>query len=53
MMELPLSFPHEEAVRIIRDGRGRHFDPDITDAFLTLSETFRDIARRFADEHTV
>lgn len=47
------AFPHEEAVRIIRDGRGRHFDPDITDAFLTLSETFRDIARRFADEHTV
>ena len=37
------------AVEIIRDGRGSHFDPDMVDAFLVLSEEFRRIAQRFAD----
>lgn len=40
---------HEQAVEIIRAGRGSHFDPDITDAFLVIRETFRAIAQRFAD----
>ncbi|PJI97545.1 putative two-component system response regulator [Acidovorax sp. 69] len=43
------SYSHEQAVEIIRDGRGSHFDPDMVDAFLTLSEEFRNIAQRFAD----
>ena len=43
------AYSHEVAVGIIREGRGRHFDPDLVDAFLELSETFRGIARRFAD----
>ncbi|MDH4419516.1 two-component system response regulator [Acidovorax sp. HMWF029] len=43
------AFPHEQAVEIIRDGRGSHFDPDMVDAFLVLSEEFRRIAQRFAD----
>jgi len=43
------AFPHEQAVEIIRDGRGSHFDPDMVDAFLALSEEFRRIAQRFAD----
>ena len=43
------AFPHEVAVEIIRDGRGSHFDPDMVDAFLALSEEFRNIAQRFAD----
>lgn len=34
---------------IIRDGRGSHFDPDMVDAFLSLSEEFRRIAQQFAD----
>ena len=38
-------------MEIIRDGRGSHFDPDMVDAFLVLSEEFRGIAQRFADEH--
>lgn len=42
-------FPHEMAVGIIRAGRGRHFDPDVVDAFLRLESQFRAIADRFAD----
>jgi putative two-component system response regulator len=41
--------PHEEAVRIITEGRGRHFDPDVVDAFLELQSVFRNIALTFAD----
>ena len=40
---------HEEAVRIIVKDKGTHFDPDIVDAFLTVSEEFRIIAREYAD----
>jgi len=42
-------FPHEEAVEIIRKGRGSHFDPDVVDAFLAQDESFQLIARRFSD----
>ena len=41
--------PHEQAVEIIRQGRGTHFDPDICDAFLDCLEQFQTIAERFAD----
>ncbi|MFN3436188.1 MAG: two-component system response regulator [Acidovorax sp.] len=47
------AFSHETAVEIIRDGRGSHFDPDMVDAFLVLSEEFRAIAQRFADSAPV
>ncbi|WP_374334408.1 HD-GYP domain-containing protein [Leeia sp.] len=43
-------FPHEEAVRILREGRARHFDPDILDAFLQIEAEFREIAERYRDE---
>lgn len=42
-------FPHTEAVEIITDGRGTHFDPDMVDAFLELAETFREIAHEYAE----
>ena len=42
-------FPHEKAVEIIREGRDRHFDPIITDAFLEHHKEFRAIAVRFTD----
>lgn len=42
--------PHEKAVEIIVEGRGSHFDPDIADAFFVLSEEFRSIAARYADD---
>jgi len=41
--------PHAEAVAIIREGRGNHFDPDLVDAFLSIHETFRNIALTYAD----
>ena len=40
---------HEKAVAIIKEGRGSHFDPDVADAFMALTENFRDIAGRYAD----
>ena len=44
---------HEEAVRIIREGRGNHFDPDIVDAFLEITDEFQAIAAQFADTSEV
>ena len=41
-------YPHEEAVRIMSEKRGTHFDPDVVDAFLKEGEEFRQIAVRFA-----
>jgi putative two-component system response regulator len=43
----PLSM--EKAVRIISEGRGSHFDPDIVDVFLALQDEFERIAQRYAD----
>jgi putative two-component system response regulator len=40
---------HEAAVAIITEGRGKHFDPDMVDAFLELQTDFIDIAKRYAD----
>jgi putative two-component system response regulator len=40
---------HDRAMEIIREGRGRHFDPDVVDAFVALGDTFRNIAFTFAD----
>jgi len=44
------ALPHEEAVRILRDERGTHFDPDVVDAFLETQEDFRQVADRFGGE---
>ncbi|MDO9581481.1 MAG: CHASE2 domain-containing protein [Desulfomicrobium sp.] len=41
------AMPHEEAVKIILDGRGSHFDPDVVDAFLESAKEFREISTRF------
>jgi putative two-component system response regulator len=43
------AMPHEQAVAILREGRGTHFDPDVVDAFLEIAEEFRAIAARFVD----
>ncbi|KMN34968.1 chemotaxis protein CheY [Chromobacterium sp. LK1] len=40
---------HEQAVAIIQEGSGSHFDPDVVSAFLAISDTFRAIAERYAD----
>ncbi|MGE5698675.1 MAG: CHASE2 domain-containing protein [Deltaproteobacteria bacterium] len=44
------AMPHEEAVRILRDESGTHFDPDVVDAFLDTQEEFRQVADRFGGE---
>lgn len=43
------AFSHERAVKIIIEGNGVHFDPDVVDAFLALEQEFVAIAKRFAD----
>jgi len=42
-------FPHRKAVSIILEGKGRHFDPDMVDAFSAVETEFRKIALEFAD----
>ncbi len=39
----------EDACTIIIAGRGRHFDPDVTDAFLASFDEFREIAARYIE----
>lgn len=34
------AFPHEEALKIISDSSGTHFDPEIADVFLKISDEF-------------
>ncbi|MDH5748633.1 MAG: HD domain-containing protein [Rhodospirillales bacterium] len=41
---------HEEAMAILRDGEGSHFDPDVIKALLARERDFRDIARTYADD---
>jgi len=41
--------PFEKAREIIAAGRGSHFDPDVTDAFLEGFDAFVTIARRHSD----
>jgi putative two-component system response regulator len=42
-------FPREKANSIILEGKGKHFDPDIVDAFMHLEQEFHDIAEQYAD----
>jgi putative two-component system response regulator len=42
-------FSMEMTVLIIRDERGKQFDPDVVDAFLSVQERFAEIARSYAD----
>lgn len=40
---------HSKAKEIILEGKGKHFDPIMVDAFLEIEEQFRTIALQFAD----
>ncbi len=46
------AFSHEKAVEIICEGRGKHFDPAMVDAFVACADEFREIASRFKDDHS-
>jgi putative two-component system response regulator len=41
--------PHDQAIGIIKAGRGSHFDPDLVDLFMGLANEFRAIAERYGD----
>jgi putative two-component system response regulator len=43
---------HADAAAIIAGGRGSHFDPDVVDAFVALSDEFQSIRSKFQDSHT-
>ncbi len=45
------AFPLDQVLGIIREGRGRHFDPDIADALLDHVDEFVAVAARYADQH--
>ena len=40
---------HEEAMRVMVEGRGGHFDPRVLDAFLAVEPQFQGIASRYID----
>jgi putative two-component system response regulator len=44
------AFSHEEACRIIGEGRAQHFDPDVGDAFVANARRFAEIADALRDE---
>lgn len=44
------AYPHEQAVAMIAEGRGTHFDPDIVDALRDIAGEFQMIATSYRDE---
>lgn len=40
---------HEEAVQIILEGRGTHFDPGLVDVFIEIHQVFRGICSEYSD----
>jgi putative two-component system response regulator len=47
------AFTHELAMEIIKEGKGKHFDPDLVDAFVAIQLECKDIAERHADPDVV
>ncbi|MDL2229307.1 response regulator [Treponema sp. OttesenSCG-928-L16] len=45
----PLSY--EEAEEIIKDGRGKHFDPQLTDLFLSIAGRFKEAGQSLSGSH--
>jgi response regulator RpfG family c-di-GMP phosphodiesterase len=44
------AIPHEETKQIILKDRGRHFDPQVVDAFIEIEDEFREIAHQYREE---
>jgi putative two-component system response regulator len=40
---------HEETCRMIEEGRGTHFDPELVDIFLEVNEKFQKVRRQHAE----
>jgi putative two-component system response regulator len=45
------AFTHDEAVRIIMDGRGTHFDPTLADMFLSISDEFETVSSALGNKN--
>jgi putative two-component system response regulator len=43
------AFSHKKALEIIKEGKGKHFDPDMLDAFVAIEEQVKQIAMKLAD----
>ncbi len=44
------AFSHEKACDIVREGSGKHFDPDVVEAFLAVAADFQAIASAHQDD---
>jgi putative two-component system response regulator len=44
------AFSYDEAIRIIREGSGSHFDPAVVEAFDAMKDRFIEIAEKYRDE---
>jgi putative two-component system response regulator len=44
------AFPNDEALRILRDGKGKHFDPRVIDVFFECLEDILAIQAKYKDE---
>ncbi|MFA6443214.1 MAG: HD domain-containing phosphohydrolase [Sterolibacterium sp.] len=44
------AYPHAQAMALIAEGRGTHFDPDIADAVCAIAGEFQMIATSYRDE---
>ena len=42
------AYTHEASIAIIQEGRGKHFDPDIVDAFMAIHRECHAIAEKYA-----
>ena len=43
------SYSYDETIKIIKDGRGTQFDPDIVDVFLEVTDEFEKITNKLGD----
>jgi putative two-component system response regulator len=43
------AFPNEEALQLLRDGKGKHFDPKVVDVFFECLEEILAIQEKFKD----
>jgi putative two-component system response regulator len=44
------AYSHQESCRIVSEGRGTHFDPDVADAFAAVADDFHQIATAHRDD---
>lgn len=44
------AMPHKEAMKIIAEGKGTHFDPDMLDVFFEIENEFYEIASKYTDD---